>query len=93
MFLDSSGRTEPMTQRSVQPTKLLPWIQEEELAYYVSEFERAGWNGGVNFREKRSKGYSGSQSANTPAFRGRRSDVFYVERRLLRRILCLTAAA
>ena len=31
------------------PTEMPPWFTEEDLDYYVSEFERAGFRGGINY--------------------------------------------
>ena len=44
-----NGKPEPLYRRSPQPTKLLPWITQAEVDYYVGEFERAGFNGGLNW--------------------------------------------
>lgn len=32
-----------------EPIRLPHWLSEEDLAYYVSEFERAGFRGGINY--------------------------------------------
>ena len=47
LFVD--GKVEPMWRRAPQPTKLPNWITREEVDYFVKEFERAGWNGGLNW--------------------------------------------
>ena len=44
-----NGRSEPMWRRVVQPTQIPDWISEEEFSYYVTEFERHGWEGGLNW--------------------------------------------
>jgi pimeloyl-ACP methyl ester carboxylesterase len=43
------GQAEPMFKRSPMPRKLASWISEEEVEYYVQEFARAGWEGGMNW--------------------------------------------
>ena len=47
MYVGGSARG--MWSRSPQPRGLAPWISEAELDYVVAEFERAGWNGGLNW--------------------------------------------
>mmetsp|Transcript_26423 Transcript_26423/g.83717 ORF Transcript_26423/g.83717 Transcript_26423/m.83717 type:complete len:365 (-) Transcript_26423:138-1232(-) len=47
LFVD--GRSEPMWRRAPQPKGLAPWISPAEFDYFVAEFERAGWDGGLNW--------------------------------------------
>mmetsp|Transcript_87006 Transcript_87006/g.243957 ORF Transcript_87006/g.243957 Transcript_87006/m.243957 type:complete len:361 (+) Transcript_87006:100-1182(+) len=44
-----NGVAEPMWRRARQPIALAPWISESEVDYFVAEFERAGWDGGMNW--------------------------------------------
>jgi len=43
------GVPEPAWRRERRPQRLLPWISQGEVDYYVSEFERSGWEGGLNW--------------------------------------------
>mmetsp|Transcript_134722 Transcript_134722/g.418709 ORF Transcript_134722/g.418709 Transcript_134722/m.418709 type:complete len:368 (-) Transcript_134722:60-1163(-) len=47
LFVD--GRAEPIWKRLPQPTQLPPWISQAEFDYFVGEFARTGWNGGLNW--------------------------------------------
>uniref|UniRef100_A0A7S1FB86 AB hydrolase-1 domain-containing protein n=1 Tax=Noctiluca scintillans TaxID=2966 RepID=A0A7S1FB86_NOCSC len=47
LFVD--GRSECMAKRVPRPTKRASWMSEEEVEYYAKEFERAGWDGGLNW--------------------------------------------
>ena len=46
------GRSEPLWRRMPQPKQLASWISEEEMQRFVSEFERSGWEGGLNWYRK-----------------------------------------
>jgi pimeloyl-ACP methyl ester carboxylesterase len=35
--------------RAARPDRLPPWLSQEEFDYYVAEFTRAGFRGGINF--------------------------------------------
>jgi pimeloyl-ACP methyl ester carboxylesterase len=43
------GRAESMTRRVGRPSGLPSWLSEAELQYYVREFARAGFEGGLNW--------------------------------------------
>lgn len=43
------GKAEPLHRRMPQPTGLPAWLSQEEFDYFVSEFQRAGWGGGLNW--------------------------------------------
>jgi len=45
LFVDDAHPA--MWERTPQPTKLQTWISQEEFDYYVKDFERHGWNGGL----------------------------------------------
>lgn len=47
LFVD--GKAEPMVVREPQPRTLPKWISQPEVDYFISEFERAGWTGGLNW--------------------------------------------
>lgn len=38
-----------MIGRSARPDRLPPWLTQEEFDYYVDEFKRSGFRGGINF--------------------------------------------
>eukprot|EP00747_Dinoflagellata_sp_TGD_P208752 gnl/TRDRNA2_/TRDRNA2_82196_c0_seq1.p1 gnl/TRDRNA2_/TRDRNA2_82196_c0~~gnl/TRDRNA2_/TRDRNA2_82196_c0_seq1.p1 ORF type:complete len:359 (-),score=39.71 gnl/TRDRNA2_/TRDRNA2_82196_c0_seq1:53-1129(-) len=43
------GQAEGFVRRAPQPKSLQPWISKEEVDYYVAEFKRVGWEGGLNW--------------------------------------------
>eukprot|EP00928_Gymnodinium_smaydae_P087259 TRINITY_DN71544_c0_g1_i1.p1 TRINITY_DN71544_c0_g1~~TRINITY_DN71544_c0_g1_i1.p1 ORF type:complete len:379 (-),score=70.10 TRINITY_DN71544_c0_g1_i1:35-1138(-) len=44
-----NGKSEPMWRRAPQPKALHSWISQPELDYFVQEFQRGGWDGGLNW--------------------------------------------
>eukprot|EP00929_Paragymnodinium_shiwhaense_P107333 TRINITY_DN73429_c0_g1_i1.p1 TRINITY_DN73429_c0_g1~~TRINITY_DN73429_c0_g1_i1.p1 ORF type:complete len:403 (+),score=41.13 TRINITY_DN73429_c0_g1_i1:78-1211(+) len=47
--LYANGGTPAMWKRIPRPTKLLPWVSQEEFDYLLGEYERSGWSGGMNW--------------------------------------------
>jgi pimeloyl-ACP methyl ester carboxylesterase len=47
MFVD--GKAEPSWRRSPTPKTLVPFVSQEEFEYFVGEYDRAGWQGGLNW--------------------------------------------
>jgi hypothetical protein len=47
MFVD--GKAEPSWRRGPQPKTLVPFVTAAEFEYFVGEYERAGWHGGLNW--------------------------------------------
>lgn len=43
------GKSEALWRRLPQPTALRGWLSEHDLDYFAQEFERRGWNGGLNW--------------------------------------------
>lgn len=46
---DSSASAGGWIKRLGEPIRLPDWLSEEDLAYYVSEFEKYGFRGGINY--------------------------------------------
>ena len=53
--------------RAARPDRLPPWLSQEEFDYYVSEFSRAGFRGGINFYRNMDRNWE-----TTPQLEGRR---------------------
>mmetsp|Transcript_16284 Transcript_16284/g.47623 ORF Transcript_16284/g.47623 Transcript_16284/m.47623 type:complete len:370 (-) Transcript_16284:28-1137(-) len=47
LFVD--GKSEPAWRRQPLPQELPPWLAPAELEYFAKEFERTGWDGGLNW--------------------------------------------
>lgn len=43
------GKPEPAWKRVSQPAALEPWLSQGEMDYFVGEYERTGWQGGLNW--------------------------------------------
>merc|ERR1711920_260809 len=48
-YLFVNGRSEPLWRRLPQPRRLHAWMSEEEMDYYIREYERNGWAGGLKW--------------------------------------------